>query len=595
MSFFDAVNLAGGLALFLYGMSAMGSGLEKFAGGKLEGILRRLTSNTLSAVLFGALITAVIQSSSATTVIVVGLVNAGIMQLSQAIGVIMGANIGTTITAQILRLSDIGSDNIFLQLLKPSTIAPILAIIGAVMFVFMKSKKANNLGQIFLGFGILFTGMFAMESAVAPLRSSPVFMHLFATLTNPILGVLVGAVVTAIIQSSSASIGILQALSSTGSITWGAAVPIILGQNIGTTVTSMLSSVGASRNARRSAIVHLYFNVIGTILFLVGIYSIKHFIGIPFWDDVITRGGIANFHTLFNITTTALFLPFTKVLAKLAYLTIPVSDEEKNQTVSDTPVLDERLLVSPPVAVQQAKSAVDTMGAFAQQNLQAVFPLFVHYQPDQAVLIEQKESALDGLEVSIDNYLVRVSDEALSETENRIVSQMFSQVTEFERIGDYAINLLNRAEEMQDKGITFTPRAQAELEQLFAALREIVDLSVRSYTHTDLVLAARVEPLEQTIDQMCDLLKDKHIERLKTNQCTIDAGIIFLNLLTHLERVADHCSNVAALVMGNELDVDELFDMHALRKRLHAGYEEQYNSLLHSYQLKYLTFLNEEN
>lgn len=594
MSFFDAVNLAGGLALFLYGMSAMGSGLEKFAGGKLEGILRRLTSNTLSAVMFGALITAVIQSSSATTVIVVGLVNAGIMQLSQAIGVIMGANIGTTITSQILRLSDISSDSLLLQLLKPSTIAPIFAIIGAVMFVFMKSKKTNDLGQIFLGFGILFTGMFTMEGAVAPLRDSPLFLQLFSTLTNPVLGVLAGALVTAAIQSSSASIGILQALSSTGSITWGAAVPIILGQNIGTTITSMLSSVGASRNARRSAIVHLYFNIIGTLLFLVGIYSLKAAVGIPFWDDVISRGGIANFHTIFNVGTTLLFLPFTKVLSRLAYLTIPVSEEEKGSAAPDMPVLDERLLVSPPVAVQQAKSAVDAMGQYARQNLLDVFPLLFRYQADVVTQVEQREVALDQMEANIDDYLVRISDEALSENENRIVSQMFSQVTEFERIGDYAINLMNRAAEMADKDITFTPVAQRELRHLFGALEEIVDMSVRCYIHTDAVLAGRVEPLEQTIDRMCDLLKDKHIDRLKNNQCTIDAGIIFLNLLTNLERVADHCSNVAALVMGGELDVDEMFDVHALRKRLHAGYEEQYNTLLESYQLKYLSPMEKE-
>lgn len=594
MSFNNVLNLLSGIALFLYGMSIMGSGLERLAGSKLEGILRSLTSSTWKAVLLGAGITAIIQSSTATTVIVVGLVNSGIMKLDQAVGVIMGANIGTTITAQILRMSDISSDNIFLQLLKPSTMAPVFAVVGAVLFVFLKSKKANDLGQILIGFGILFTGMFTMEAAVEPLHGSPLFLQLFATLTNPVLGVAVGAIVTIILQSSSATVGILQALASTGSITWSAAVPLILGQNIGTTLTSILSSIGATRNAKRSAAIHVYFNAIGTAIFLVLIYAVNSFIGLPFWADPITRTGIANFHTFFNVVATLMFLPFTKQLTKLTYLTIPVTAAEKEETALVLPVLDDRLLVSPSFAVQQAKSAVDTMGNYAKINFERSMKLLFDFQPDRVSRLVQVEDYLDKLEVTIDDYLVKITAQELSAGENFSVSQMFSMVTEFERIGDYSVNIMELAQQMREEDITFTPNAQFELRKLEEALNEIVSLSSESYMKTDTTIAGKVEPLEQTIDEMCDLLQKKHIYRLKNNLCSVDAGIIFLNILTNVERIADHCSNIAAYVLATDWEGAEAFDVHKMRQGLHEGKAEHYNMLFAEYNEKYLTDLINE-
>ena len=407
MTIFNVFNLAGGLALFLYGMTIMGSSLEKLAGSKMESVLQKLTSSTWRSVLLGAIVTGLIQSSSGTTVIVVGLVNSGIMQLSQAIGVIMGANIGTTVTGQLIRLTEIGGNTFFLQLLKPSTFAPIVAAVGAVFYVFLKSPKKRNIGQIMLGFGILFTGIFSMEAAVSGLRESETFVRLFTSLQNPIIGVLAGALVTMALQSSSASIGILQALSSTGLITWGSAVPIILGQNIGTCSTPMLASIGASKGAKRSAIVHLYFNIIGTVLFLVAIYGFKSAFGIPFWNEVMGKGDIANFHTIFNVVVTIVFLPFTKLLAKLAELTFP--DKETETTDLELPVLDERLLGSPSVAIQQAKYAVEVMAKNARANCGDAVPVLFSHNAETIVLINQREAICDKLEVGISNYLIKIT------------------------------------------------------------------------------------------------------------------------------------------------------------------------------------------
>jgi len=396
MDIFSVISLAGGIALFLYGMSIMGSGLEKLAGGKMEGVLKTLTSTTVKAVISGAVLTGLIQSSAATTVIVIGLVNSGIMQLEQAIGVIMGANIGTTVTGQILRLSDLSGDSLALQLLKPTTIAPIVAFIGAILFVFFKKPAKRNIGQILMGFGILFTGMFTMETAVAPLKDSPLFIKMFTSLQNPFLGVLAGIVVTVAIQSSSASVGILQALSTTGVVTWGSAIPIILGQNIGTCSTPLMASVGASKGARRAAFVHLYFNLIGTGLFLTVIYTIKYTVGIPFWNEVMNRGDIANFHTLFNVVTTLLFIPFTKVLAKLATMTIP--DKGGEEPDMEMPVLDERLFGSPAVAIQQARGAVEKMARNARLNYEAAIPLLYTHDQDVLAQVNARESVVDKLE-----------------------------------------------------------------------------------------------------------------------------------------------------------------------------------------------------
>lgn len=584
MTIFDAINLAGGLALFLYGMTLMGSGLEKLAGSKLESILQKLTSSTVRAVLFGALITGIIQSSSGTTVIVVGLVNSGIMQLSQAIGVIMGANIGTTVTGQILRLSDVTGGGFFLQLVKPSNLGPIVALVGIVLIMFFKTPKKRNIGQICMGFGLLFIGMTIMTGSVDKLKDSPLFVELFTKLQNPILGVLAGAFVTIAIQSSSASVGILQALSSTGLITWGSAIPIILGQNIGTCTTPMIASIGASKAAKRSAIVHLYFNIIGTVLFMGAVYGAKAIFQFSWWDNPMNMGDIANFHTIFNVLVTVLFIPFTKLLAYLAEKTFP--DSATDAPAIETPILDERLLNSPAVAVQQARNAVGTMARNARLNCADAIPVLFSHNTETIQLIHQRENVIDTLEVSISNYLVKITDHELSETESRTVNELINFIVEFERIGDYAINVVERSGEIFDKQISFSESAVRELSVLDEALKEIIDITLRAFTTSDVLVAEQVEPLEETIDQMTELLRERHIRRLKDGVCAIESGIIFLEIISNLERISDHCSNVAARILGSESD-DAHFDAHALRRNLHAGYVPNYNELLAVNHQKY--------
>ncbi|MDD2993040.1 MAG: Na/Pi cotransporter family protein [Pygmaiobacter sp.] len=587
MDIFSVISMAGGLALFLYGMNIMGTGLEKLAGSKMEMILKKLTSTTLMAVLSGAVLTGLIQSSSATTVIVVGLVNSGIMQLPQAIGVIMGANIGTTVTGQLIRLADIGGGSIVLKFLKPSTIAPLLAFVGVILFLFFKEQGKRNIGQTMLGFGILFTGLFTMEAAVAPLKDSPHFVQLFSSLQNPFLGVLAGALVTIAIQSSSASVGILQALSTTGAVTWGSAIPIILGQNIGTCSTSLIASIGTSKGAKRAAFVHLYFNIIGTFGFMAVLYGVKYIVGFPMWNDAINRGDIANFHTVFNVVTTLLFLPFTKFLAKLATMTVPDHGEEPSL---ELPVLDERLFGSPAVAIQQARSAVEKMARNARLNYEASVPLLRQYSPEKVAEVNAREDIVDKLEYYIGNYLVKITDHELAEAESRRVTDLLAYITEFERIGDYSINVVERGSEMADKNVHFSDDALQELEVLNNAIREIIQLAERSFRHGDVALAEQVEPLEETIDRICDILHNRHLQRLQNGRCAIESGVIFLEVLTNLERIADHCSNIAARIIGAESDGQ--FDAHEMRRRLHEGYVEGFNEKLQQYQLKYLPLLD---
>ena len=588
MTIFDIISLAGGIALFLYGMSIMGSGLEKMAGGKMEGILRRLTSSTLSAVALGAVITGIIQSSAGTTVIVIGLVNSGIMELSQAIGVIMGANIGTTVTGQLIRLSDISGGGTLLELCKPDTFAPMVAFLGAILFVFFKAPKKRNIGQIMMGFGLLFIGMQTMTASVEPLRDSPLFVELFTSLKNPFLGVLAGMLVTVAIQSSSASVGILQALSSTGLVTWGSAIPIILGQNIGTCSTPLMASIGASKAAKRSAVVHLYFNVIGTLVFMAVIYGLRAVIGFSWWDDTMNMGDIANFHTLFNVVVTVLFIPFTKLLARLAEMTIPDrADEPKALTV---PVLDERLFNSPAVAIQQAKSAVETMARNAASNYGAAVPLLFKYDAETVATVAQREEIVDKLEATISNYLIKLTDKELSESESQTINELINFVVEFERIGDYAVNIVDRSGEIHDKELTFTDSAQAELSVLDRAVREILELAVRAFTDSDARVAMRVEPLEETIDELVETLRERHIRRLKDGLCSLETGIIYLELLTHIERISDHCSNVAARIIGRETDAAR-FDSHEFRRRAHEGDMPGFAKLSERYREQYIDAL----
>ena len=585
MDFFMIVSLLGGLALFLYGMSMLGSGLEKLSGGRLEQTLEKLTNNVFKGVLLGALVTGAIQSSSATTVIVVGLVNARILKLRQAIGIIMGANIGTTVTAHILRLSDLSSDNFFLMLLKPTTLAPVVGIIGILMVMAGKKQKYKTLGEILLGFCILFTGMFNMEAAVSPLSESPEFAGLFASLSNPVIGVLVGAGVTAIIQSSSASIGILQALSSTGIITWSSAIPIILGQNIGTCITPILASIGASKNAKRTAAVHLSFNIIGTCVFLIVIYTIQSFSPFSFWDLPIDKGGIANFHTTFNVCVTLMFLPFVGLLEKLVIHLIP--DQQTADEVDDPAIaLDDRLLTSPGLAIQHCRDAVLQMGKLARKNFSASVRQLEQYNHKEAEKIREREDTIDRLEDRLGNYMLKIPQDNLSEQSSATISALLHILSEFERIGDYSINLVEFAENMESTGAEFSPQAQFELTTIGEAVGEAIDMALGCFEKQDLALAETIEPLEEVVDQMQETLKDRHINRLRNGQCTVDAAFPFVESLSCLERISDHCSNFGVYMISYVRGSDEV-DHHTYIMQLHSGQVGHYNEQFRRYTEKY--------
>ena len=585
MDFFMIVSLLGGLALFLYGMSMLGSGLEKLSSGRLEQTLEKLTNNVFKGVLLGALVTGAIQSSSATTVIVVGLVNARILKLRQAIGIIMGANIGTTVTAHILRLSDLSSDNFFLMLLKPTTLAPVVGIIGILMVMVGKKQKYKTLGEILLGFCILFTGMFNMEAAVSPLSESPEFAGLFASLSNPVIGVLVGAGVTAIIQSSSASIGILQALSSTGIITWSSAIPIILGQNIGTCITPILASIGASKNAKRTAAVHLSFNIIGTCVFLIVIYTIQSISPFSFWDLPIDKGGIANFHTTFNVCVTLMFLPFVGLLEKLVIRLIP--DQQTADEVDDPAIaLDDRLLTSPGLAIQHCRDAVLQMGKLARKNFSASVRQLEQYNHKEAEKIREREDTIDRLEDRLGNYMLKIPQDNLSEQSSATISALLHILSEFERIGDYSINLVEFAENMESTGAEFSPQAQFELTTIGEAVGEAIDMALGCFEKQDLALAETIEPLEEVVDQMQETLKDRHINRLRNGQCTVDAAFPFVESLSCLERISDHCSNIGVYMISYVRGSDEV-DHHTYIMQLHSGQVGHYNEQFRRYTEKY--------
>lgn len=584
------ISLAGGLALFLYGMAMLSQGLEKMSSGRMEKILEGLTSNIFKSVLLGAGVTAAVQSSSATTVIVVGLVNAGIMKLGSAVGVIMGANIGTTVTGQLLRLSDLensGSAGTILDFLKPSTLAPFIGLVGILIYMCCKKDSQKNIGMILLGFAVLFQGMFSMEAAVSPLSEIPQFRMLFATLSNPILGLLAGIGVTALIQSSSASVGILQAVSSTGVLSCSAAFPIIMGQNIGTCITAILSSIGANKNAKRTAMVHLYFNVIGSIIFIIAVYSLNAVLHFSFWDEAIGRSGIANFHTIFNITCTLLLIPFAKGLEKLAVLTIKDKAGDKDDALADdVNILDERFLKSPSLAIQQSTNAVIRMGKLALLNFRETCGMFSDYNTKTADHIEEYEDAIDLLEDKLNEYLVRLTDCELNENESRSVTALLHLLSEFERVGDYTMNLLESAQELDEKGIKFSEEAMQEFKVITAACDEIIELALNSVETFDISVAHKIEPLEEVIDYMNETLKSRHIERFKTGHCVVETGVIFLNSLVSLERISDHCSNVAVYVMNakNQRDVT---NRHEYIQNLHKGESEDYVAQSEAYLAKY--------
>lgn len=588
---FQIAVMLGGLALFLYGMHILSASLEKFSGGRLESALEKMTSNVFFGVGLGMLVTAAIQSSSATTVIVVGLVNAGILKLRPAISIIMGANIGTTVTGQILRLAEIGSSGngkSAIDFIKPEFWAPLLAIIGVVMIMACKKKKHRIIGEVLIGLGILFIGMDIMTGAVEPFKESPVFLNMFQTLgNNPFLGVIAGAIVTAIIQSSSASVGILQAVASTGAVTYAAAFPIIMGQNIGTCITSLLSSIGASKNARRAAMVHLYFNVIGTVVFLVAVYAIQMTVSFPFWENPVGMGGIANVHTVFNVVVTLLFLPFTRMLEKLAVFTIrDKNDADEDDEVTELATLDERFMVSPSLALNQCKDLVITMGEYAKSNFKKSINLFFEFDEKKSKKIRNTEEAIDKMEDRLNNYVVKLSERELTDTENKAMTSVLRMVTEFERIGDYTINIVEQAELLYDKEAKLSNKAKEELRIVHSAVLEIIDMAVECFRNDDWDIAIKIEPLEEVIDMMQDALKIKHIERLKKGKCTIDGGLVFLDSLTNMERIADHCSNVAIYVIGG-LQENEVINRHEYMQQIHEGNLNDYTYYMQDYKQKY--------
>ena len=581
------VQMIGGLALFIYGMTTMGKGLERAAGSKLEKTLEKMTGNVFTALIMGMVVTMVIQSSSATTVMVVGFVNAGIMTLKQSVGGILGANIGTTVTAQILRLSGgDGSGNLFMDLLKPKNLAYIIVLVGVIIMMLAKKRRTRDIADIFTGFGILFIGMAVMEGAVAPLADLPQFADLFAAISNPVLGVVVGAGVTAIIQSSSASVGILQALSTTGAITYSAAIPIILGQNIGTCITAFLSSLGGSKNARRTAMVHFYFNLIGSIAFLVAIYAVQYTVGFSFWENPIDKGGIANFHTLFNVTCTLLFLPFTGLLVKLAKWSVPTGETQEDPLAK----LEPRFLTTPALALDQAQRCIADMGEAAKSNFHlAVDPMFGGSAASEEIFREH-EAFLDRAEVEIGRYLTTMHN-VRSVDQRRQSAEMMHSLSDFEKIGDYAQNIFDRADEFRQAGLSFSTTAMNELHAMTDAVSEVLDMTVEAYVTQSVSLARSVEPLEEVVDTMKEQLKSRHIERLGEGGCTMQTGIHFLDIVHDLEKISDHCSNIAIYTIQLVEGAEE-FDTHAYAKaEFKSG--PQFESKLKFYQSKYLSRLND--
>lgn len=593
MDFFNVVNLLGGLALFLYGMTLLGNGLEKMSGGRLERTLEKLTDNVFKGVLLGALVTGAIQSSSATTVILVGLVNAKIIKLRQAVGVIMGANIGTTITAHILRMTDISTDNFFLRLLKPTTLAPALAAAGVALYLISKKSSKKNIGLALVGFGILFMGMFNMEAAVSPLRNVPETADLFALFSNPILGVLVGAAFTAVIQSSSASVGILQALSSTGFLTYSSAFPIIMGQNIGTCITAILASIGGSRNGKRVACVHLSFNIIGTIIFLIATYSYNALVGFPFWNDAIDKGGIANFHTVFNVTATILLIPFAGALERLATKLIKQEPGDIDED-SAALALDEHLLVSPGLAIEHSRETVFMMAKLAKKNFIRAISLFEKYDQKVIEKLKETENTIDRLEDKLSMYLLKISGQEISEADGRAVSELLYISSEYERIGDYSENLYECANALFEHDASFSKEAIAELRVLADAITEIIDLSAKTFKDVDPGYALNIEPLEEVIDSIVESLKSRHIERLRANVCTIDAAFPFMEAISSMERISDHCSNVGVYVIIYHGDMNGL-ERHDYVRQLHMGQTAHYAERYKHFEGKYLDGIKLKN
>ena len=586
MDFFSVLTLLGGLAMFLYGMQVMGDGLAKVSGGKLEQILENLTSSKWKAVLLGMCVTAVIQSSSATTVMVVGFVNSGIMKLSQVVGIIMGANIGTTITSWILSLAGIESSNFFISLLKPTSFSPILALIGIILLMFTKSSRKKDIGTILLGFAVLMFGMDTMSGAVKPLADVPEFTGLLLKFSNPVAGIVAGTVLTAIIQSSSASVGILQALCLTGAVPFSAAFPIIMGQNIGTCVTALLSAIGANKNAKRAAMIHLYFNLIGTVVFMSVFYVINAAVHFPFMTQMATPATIAITHSIFNITATLVWLPFSDLLVKLACLTI--RDTEGEQVSTDDQeflILESRFLEKPAFAVEQGRNAARRMEQDSRKALRIALDLVYNYTDDGAKRVEKMESKVDRYEDELGTYLVKLNNKDLSERDSHSVSMMLHCIGDFERISDHAVNIMESAQELHDKKIKFSIQARNELQVLISAVDRIVDTAYQIFDKKDLNLVNDVEPLEEIVDELSKEMKRRHINRLRSGECTIEMGFILTDLITSLERIADHCSNISVCVTQIK---ENLYDTHSHLDAIKNEADQAYIHRLDEFREEYV-------
>lgn len=580
MTIFNVLSLIGGLAMFLFGMNVMGNGLEKVSGGKLESALEKMTNNRIKGVLLGLGVTAIIQSSSAVTVMAVGFVNSGIMQLYQVVGIIMGANIGTTVTAWLLSLTGISSSNLFISFLKPSSFSPILALIGIILLMFcQKSEKKRDIGTIMLGFAVLMFGMETMSTAVAPLKDVPSFTHILTMFSNPILGVLAGAILTAIIQSSSASVGILQALAVTGSISWATAFPIILGQNIGTCITAIISSIGANKNAKRTAVIHLSFNVIGVVLGMVVFYGANAIFKFAFMKTSVSAADIAVIHSIFNIATTVVLFPFGKQIEKLSKIII------KDSSVKESPELvEERFLMSPAYAVEKCQEKANEMARLSAETIFVALEIIPAFDSVKEQLIRDSENELDKLEDELETYLIKISSMSLNIDDSRKLAKLQHAIGNFERMGDYALNILKTKKIMHEKDIRFSGDADDEIKTMGEAVREITQIAVNSFMKDDVEIAERVEPLEQVVNSLKKTVRAKHIERLENDQCDIELGVRFFDIVNSFERIADHCSNLAVC----EIELSEgNYNTHKYMKEIKGENSEEYMELLQEYMQKY--------
>lgn len=585
MDIFGVLSFIGGLAMFLYGVSAMGEGLTKLSGGKMERLLEKLTSRRIMAVLLGAGVTAVIQSSSATTVMVVGFVNSGLMKLDQAVGIIMGANIGTTITSWILSLTGIESSNLFVEMLNPSSFSPLLAIIGVFLLMMAKSDRKQTVGTLLTGFAILMFGMNTMSSAVSPLADVPEFTGILTRFSNPVLGVIAGMVLTAVIQSSSASVGILQALCVTGSVSYGVAIPIIMGQNIGTCVTALLSSIGTNRNARRTAMVHLYFNLMGTVIFLGVFYGLNAVVSFAFMNEAANAAGIAVIHTAFNVFATIVLLPFAGLLEKMAILSIPDEKEEVLQEEAHQ-MLDIRFLDTPGLAVERCRSAAARMAELTGRGVRESLSLLDDYSEEKAREVAGLEQRVDEFEDALGTYMVKLSARQLSPKDGRTVSMILHCISDLERISDHTVNLMEAAGEMREKGLSFSKDAAGELKVYQRAVGDIVKMTFDAFREDDQSAAGKVEPLEAVVDDLNASIRNHHIRRLQKGKCTIELGFILTDILTDFERISDHCSNMAACISQvHDGELEPHRYLETVRNESDGAFKEEYQRLKERYRL----------